>query len=159
MQTSRRLSDDSARNPRGPVGDVVRRFAAHRSDLELLPWVILAGAVGNFLGFQAWFLVGRRFGRPLLERRPHWARWIANLQDWLGRYETTMSISRSASWRAWIASAPWRSGCPKFSVQRCTVLNALGALLWAATLAVAGYLLGNLLELALENRRRSPRLC
>jgi hypothetical protein len=25
-------------------------FAAHRSDLELLPSVILAGAVGNFLG-------------------------------------------------------------------------------------------------------------
>ena len=28
------------------------------------------------------------------------------------------------------------------------MLNALGALLWAAPLAVAGYLLGNLLELA-----------
>jgi hypothetical protein len=59
----------------------------------------------TFLVFQAWFLVGRRFGRPLLESRPHRARRIANMQDWFGHYET-MPISRSASWRAWIASAP-----------------------------------------------------
>jgi membrane protein DedA with SNARE-associated domain len=37
------------------------------------------------------------------------------------------------------------------------VLNALGTLLWAATLAVAGHMLGNFLELAPENRRRSAK--
>jgi membrane protein DedA with SNARE-associated domain len=35
------------------------------------------------------------------------------------------------------------------STQRFTGLNALGALLWATVLAVAGYLLGNLLEAVL----------
>ena len=38
-------------------------FAAHRGHLQLVPWVILAGAVGNFLGLQGWYLGGRRFGR------------------------------------------------------------------------------------------------
>jgi hypothetical protein len=32
-------------------------FAMHRGYLELVPWVILAGAVGDFLGFQAWLLL------------------------------------------------------------------------------------------------------
>jgi membrane protein DedA with SNARE-associated domain len=50
-------------------------------------------------------------------------------------------------------------GMPEGTAQRFTALNALGTLLWAPTLAVAGYMLGNLLELALENRRRSPSLC
>lgn len=35
------------------------------------------------------------------------------------------------------------------SIPRFAVLNAVGALLWSATLAVVGFLLGNVLELLL----------
>ena len=123
-------------------------FAAHRGYLELVPWVILAGTVGNFLGFQAWFLVARRFGRPLIERRPHWAGRIRKVQGWLGRFESILIIViRFIPGLDTIGTVA--IGMSGVSVSRFTVFNALGALLWAAALALAGYLLGNLLELVL----------
>jgi membrane protein DedA with SNARE-associated domain len=123
-------------------------FAAHRGYLELVPWVILAGAVGNFLGFQAWFLIGRKLGRPLAERRPHWTGRIEKVQGWLERYEAMLIVGiRFMAGLDTVGTVA--IGMSNVSVQRFTVLNALGAFLWAATLAVAGYLLGHVLELAL----------
>jgi membrane protein DedA with SNARE-associated domain len=125
-------------------------FAAHRGYLDLVPWVVLAGAVGNFLGFQAWFLIGRRFGRPLLDRRPQWAGSVAKVQDWLGRFESLLIVAirfmPGLDTVGTVAIGMSRVGGPRF-----TVLNALGALLWAAILASCGYLLGNLLELVLSD--------
>ena len=120
-------------------------FAAHRGYLQLAPWVILAGAVGNFLGFQAWFLVGRRFGRPLIDRRPQWAGRIEKVQDWLGRFESLLIIAIRFM-PGFDTVGTVAIGMSTVSTQRFTVLNGLGALLWAAVLAVVGYLLGNLLE-------------
>lgn len=124
-------------------------FAAHRGHLELIPWVILAGAVGNFLCVQAWFLAGRKFGQPLVAKRPYWAERVAKVQGWLERYETLLIIAiRFIAGAAGVGSLA--IGMTHVSTVRFTVLNGLGALLWATTLAVAGYLLGNLLELVLE---------
>jgi membrane protein DedA with SNARE-associated domain len=123
-------------------------FAAHRGYLDLVPWVILAGAVGNFLGFQAWFLVGRKFGRPLLERRPQWAARVAKVQDWLGRFESLL-IVLIRFMPGFDTAGTVAIGMSRVSAPRFTALNALGALLWAATLASGGYLLGNLLEAVL----------
>jgi len=123
-------------------------FAAHRGYLDLIPWVILAGAVGNFLGFQAWFLAGRKFGRPLLERRAQWAARVEKVQDWLGRFETLLIVGIRFM-PGFDTVGTVAIGMSRVSAQRFTVLNALGALIWAAILASGGYLLGNLLELVL----------
>jgi membrane protein DedA with SNARE-associated domain len=128
-------------------------FAAHRGYLDLVPWVILAGAVGNFLGFQAWFLAARKFGRPLLERRPHWTKRIEKVQGWLERYEA-MLIVAIRFMPGFDSVGTVAIGLSDVSVRRFTVLNALGALIWAATLAAAGYLLGNVLELVLGDLAR-----
>jgi membrane protein DedA with SNARE-associated domain len=40
-------------------------------------------------------------------------------------------------------------GMSNVSLQRFTVLNAFGAFIWVATLAAAGYLVGNVLKLVL----------
>lgn len=120
-------------------------FAAHRGHLQLVPWVILAGAVGNFLSMQAWFLAGRRFGRPLVERRPHWAARIDKVQGWLGRYEAMLVVAIrflvGFGSVGGVALGMSSLGAPRF-----TLLNALGALLWATALALAGYLLGEMIE-------------
>jgi membrane protein DedA with SNARE-associated domain len=125
-------------------------FAAHRGYLDLVPWVILAGAVGNFIGYQAWFLAARKLGRPLLDRRPHWMGRIEKVQGWLKRYEAMLivGIRFMAGFDTVGTVAIGMSDVP---LHRFTVLNALGALVWAATLAAAGYLLGNVLELVLED--------
>lgn len=125
-------------------------FAAHRGHLQLVPWVILAGAVGNFLSMQAWFLAGRKFGRPMVERRPHWAARIERIQDWLARYEATLIVAiRFLVGFSNVGSVAM--GMSTLSTPRFTLLNGLGALLWATTLAVAGYLLGSFLELVLAD--------
>jgi membrane protein DedA with SNARE-associated domain len=120
-------------------------FAAHRGHLQLVPWVILAGAVGNFLSMQAWFLAGRRFGRPMVERRPHWSARIEKVQGWLERYEALLVVA--IRFLVGFGSVGGVAiGMSSLSAPRFTLLNGLGALLWATTLAVAGYLLGDLVE-------------
>lgn len=120
-------------------------FAAHRGHLQLVPWVILAGAVGNFLSMQAWFMAGRRFGRPIVDRRPHWSARIDKVQDWLARYEAMLIIAiRFLVGFSTVGSVAM--GMSTLGARRFTLLNALGALLWASALAVAGYLLGELIE-------------
>jgi membrane protein DedA with SNARE-associated domain len=120
-------------------------FAAHRGHLQLVPWVILAGAAGNFLSMQAWFLAGRRFGRPMVERRPHWAARIEKVQGWLMRYEALLVIAiRFLVGFGNVGSIA--IGMSSLGTPRFTVLNGLGALLWATALALAGYLLGDLIE-------------
>lgn len=124
-------------------------FAAHRGHLELIPWVILAGAVGNFVCLQAWFLVGRRFGRPLVEKRPHWADRVEKVQGWLARYESLLIVAiRFVAGASGVGTLA--IGMTQIDTARFTMLNALGALLWATSLAIAGYLLGHLLELVLS---------
>jgi membrane protein DedA with SNARE-associated domain len=123
-------------------------FAAHRGYLDLVPWVILAGAAGNFLGFQAWFLAGRKFGRPLLERRPQWAKRAEKVQRWLGRFENLLIVAIRFM-PGFDTVGTVAIGMSRVSAPRFTALNALGALLWAAILASGGYLLGNLLEVVL----------
>jgi len=120
-------------------------FAAHRGHLQLVPWVILAGAVGNFLSMQAWFLAGRRFGRPIVERRPHWSARIGQVQGWLARYDAMLIIAiRFLVGFGNVGSVAM--GMSTLGVPRFTLLNGLGALLWATALAIAGYLLGDLIE-------------
>jgi membrane protein DedA with SNARE-associated domain len=123
-------------------------FAAHRGYLDLIPWVILAGAAGNFLGFQAWFLAGRKFGRPLLERRPQWAARVAKVQDRLGRFESLLIVAIRFM-PGFDTVGTVAIGMSRISAPRFAALNALGALLWAAVLASGGYLLGHLLEAVL----------
>jgi membrane protein DedA with SNARE-associated domain len=126
-------------------------FAAHRGHLQLVPWVILAGAVGNFLSMHAWFLAGRRFGRPMVERRPHWSARIEKVQGWLERYEAMLVVAIRFLF-GFGSVGGVAIGMSRLSAPRFTLLNGLGALLWATTLAVAGYLLG-----VPVNSRETPR--
>jgi membrane protein DedA with SNARE-associated domain len=120
-------------------------FAAHRGHLQLVPWVILAGAVGNFLSMQAWFLAGRKLGRPMVERRPHWSARVEKVQGWLERYEAVLVVA--IRFLVGFGSVGGVAiGMSKLDASRFTLLNALGALLWASALAVAGYLLGEMIE-------------
>jgi hypothetical protein len=47
-------------------------FSAHRGTLKLLPWVILAGFVGNSIQNQAYFVLGRRYGTRTVDKHPDW---------------------------------------------------------------------------------------
>jgi membrane protein DedA with SNARE-associated domain len=123
-------------------------FAAHRGWLVLLPWVILAGAAGNFLASLGWFLAARTLGERILELRPGWAREVGRVRPYLQRYESLAIIGirfvPGMSLGGLFAAALAGVSLPRF-----IVLNTIAALLWAALYGVLGYLLGHAVEQAL----------
>jgi membrane protein DedA with SNARE-associated domain len=131
-------------------------FAAHRGWLVLLPWVILAGAAGNFLASLMWFLAARTLGDRILELRPGWGREVARVRPFLQRYESLAIIgirfvpgmSLGGLFAAALAGVP----LPRF-----LLLNTVAALLWAAAYGVLGYLLGHAVEQALGEIERAEK--
>jgi membrane protein DedA with SNARE-associated domain len=94
---------------------------------------------------QAWFLAGRRFGRPIVDRRPHWSARIEKVQGWLARYDAMLVIAiRFLVGFGSVGSVAM--GMSTLGAPRFTLLNGLGAVLWATALALAGYVLGDLIE-------------
>lgn len=120
-------------------------FAAHRGWLVLIPSVILAGAVGNFLAGSAWFFAIRAVGEQVLTRRPRWAAEVARVRSRLERWEAPFILGirfvPGLATGGLIAIA--LSG---IAPARFLLLNALGAVLWAVTFGMLGYLLGHLVE-------------
>jgi len=57
-------------------------FSAHRGYLELLPWVVLAGFVGNFIQNQVYFILGRRYGNRTMEKHPDWKPRLQQVSGW-----------------------------------------------------------------------------
>jgi membrane protein DedA with SNARE-associated domain len=70
------------------------------------------------------------------------------VQDWLSRFEGPLIVGIRFM-PGFDTVGTVAIGMSRVSAQRFTLLNALGSLLWAAVLALAGYLLGNLLEAVL----------
>ncbi len=120
-------------------------FAAHRGWLVLLPSVILAGAVGNFLAGAAWFFAIRAIGEQILTRRPAWAAEVAKVRTHLDRWEVPVILGvrfvPGLATGGLIAVA-----LSSITPARFLVLNAVAAVLWALAFGVLGYLLGHAVE-------------
>lgn len=128
-------------------------FAAHRGWLELVPFVILAGAVGNFLAATAWFFGVRAIGEQILTRRPEWAAQVAKVRAQLDRWEVPVILG--VRFLPGIATAGLIAvALSGISAARFLVLNAIAAALWATSFGLLGYLLGNSVELLLGEVER-----
>lgn len=131
-------------------------FAAHRGWLVLVPWVILAGAAGNFLASAGWFVAIRRVGDGILDRRPEWAAQVARVRPHLQRWETPVILGirfvPGLALGGLIAVA--LSG---ITLRRFLALNVVAALAWAAAYGTLGYLLGNGVERLLGQIERFER--
>ena len=106
-----------------------------------LPLVVLAAMIGSAAWGQTWFQVGSVSGRGLLARRPEWQARAAVVEGWLSR------------WGLWVllfgrfivgmgTLLPAMIGASGFSRLRFCVLDTLGALIWAAVMACAGFGIG-----------------
>jgi membrane protein DedA with SNARE-associated domain len=105
-------------------------FAAHRGWLVLVPYVILAGAVGNFLAGGAWFFATRALGDKVLARRPRWAREVAKVQPRLERWEAPVILG--------VRFLPGLATAGLIAVALSGILPARFLLLNAVRLAVGG---------------------
>ncbi len=113
---------------------------AHAGVLSL-PLVVLSAMLGSLAWGQTWFQVGRVSGRALLERRPQWQARAVAVERWL---------SRSGLWvlifgRFLVGMGtllPAMIGASGYARARFCVFDTLGALVWAAVVACAGFGVG-----------------
>jgi membrane protein DedA with SNARE-associated domain len=120
-------------------------FLAHQGYLTFIPWVILAGFCGNFLDTMICYLIGRRGGKAIEKKKPGWSSRIENLHRWLERYQalTVIGVRFIPGFRTAGAVA---IGIARVPPARFVVLNVLGALLWALSIGISGYLFGHILQ-------------
>ena len=123
-------------------------FSAHRGYLKLLPWVILAGFVGNYIQNQAYFVLGRRYGTRTVNKHPDWKPRLQKVHGWLARYRSSLIVGLRflPGFRVMGGVA---IGMSDVSTVQFVVWNAIGALLWALVIGCLGYLCGHVLELLL----------
>ena len=121
-------------------------FSAHRGYLELLPWVVLAGFVGNFTQNLIYFILGRRYGNRMMEKHPDWKPRLQQVHGWLRRFQSSLIIGlRFVPGFRVIGGVA--IGMSDVSLFRFAVFNLIGAVLWAVVIGILGYLCGHVLEL------------
>lgn len=130
---------------------VLAGFAAHRGLLDPLAVVSIAAAAG-FAGDQAFFWLGRRHGAALLARWPSLARQSARVQPLIDRWHEALIIGVRFAYGLRVAG-PVLIGMSKLSAWRFSAFNALGALLWATSVAAVGWAFGAAAEALLGELR------
>jgi len=115
---------------------------AHRGLLSL-PMVLAVAFFGGVLGDQIWFQIGRRFGQPIIDRRPAWHRRMAVIDRLLHRYGTLfVLLFRFLPVPLLRTVTPVLLGSRGYPVLRFTALNIAGGALWTVLLTAAGWGIG-----------------
>jgi membrane protein DedA with SNARE-associated domain len=127
-------------------------YAAHQ-DYLWLPLVVAVAFVGATLGDQIFFFAGRFFGPALLRRFDGIASHADRVNAVLVRHSALLVIGLRFTYGLRIAG-PIIVGMSTLPARRFLLYNAIGALIWAPTIAGAGYLLGHVLEKLLVDLKR-----
>jgi len=130
-------------------------LAAHRGYLQL-PWLIAVGALGAFIGDQVYFMAGRRFGGRLLARFPRFQPGAAKVDALLER-RPSVSVLAVRFLYGLRTVGPIAIGMTAMPWHRFALFNGLGAVLWAACWACAGYLAGDVAQMFLGDLERVER--
>ena len=123
---------------------VLAGLAAHQGYL-VLTWVILAAFAGSLCGDQLFFYLGRKHSQAVLSRRPVWKEKAEKVHKMMNRFQTPMILSFRFLYGLRTV-APFVIGMSSVSVKKFILLNAAGALVWAAAVASGGYFFGRALE-------------
>lgn len=131
---------------------VLAGFATHRGHLH--PAVLLLVAVaGAVLGDQIFYYLGRRHGNALLARFPTLASRATKAQSLIARYHAPVIVVLRFTYGLRIVG-PLMVGMSAVSHWQFTLWNTLGAVLWAALVISAGYLVGDALQWLLGDIRK-----
>jgi len=129
----------------GALSDQLVVFGTERSGPDAFVAVAVAGTLGYLAGSLVGWWIGRRGGRPFLERHGRWLhlnrprmeraeRWFDRWDDWAVFIGRITPLARSfISIPAGVFGAPLR---------RYTLLTLLGSAIWAFGFGAVGYALG-----------------
>ncbi len=124
-------------------------LAAHQTALKL-PEVIAIATLGGMLGDQALFWTGRYFGPRLLPRLHRQQAAIDRVSSLIDRYPTASIFSVRFLYGMRLVG-PMVIGASRLSPIRFSVINLLGAAVWATLFVMAGYWAGEALQTLFGN--------
>ena len=130
---------------------VLAGFAAHLGYLSL-PVVIATAAVAGFIGDQALYAIGRRWGETIFKKHPKLAALRPRAKHLLDRYGAWAAFGVRFMVGMRIAGAI-TIGAAGFPQRRFLPANAAGAVVWAIVMGTAGYAFGQAFTLFLERAR------
>ena len=109
------------------------------------PWLLMIFVwLGSCAGDQLWFFLGRKFGATALHKIPSAEKRLAVAFRFLDRYGTIFVLTfRFVYGIRNVSSAA--CGIAGMSRARFSVLNLIGAGLWAATFVAAGWFLAGMI--------------
>ena len=125
----------------GETAVLVGGVVAARGEVELVPLIGLVWAAA-FGGDLVSFLIGRRLGRPFIERNAGRLRMsperLARVDGFYARHGgKAVLLGRFVG--VVRAVSPFLAGASGLGLRRFTVWSSAGALLWAATFTLVGY--------------------
>lgn len=119
---------------------VLAGFLAHQQYFQI-ERVILVAFVGTLLGDQLFFLIGRRYGQPFIQRRPHWKSKANRVESWLDRHENWLIVEFRFIY-GMRSVTPFILGASDVSWRKYFFLNTVGALVWATVIGMVGFSFG-----------------
>jgi membrane protein DedA with SNARE-associated domain len=116
-------------------------FLAHQGYLDA--WTVwMIAAVSAIIGDQAYFLLGHRYGRGLLDRTPRFiSASFATANRMVSRHPTRVLLLMRFIFGMRVL-LPIICGMSSISYKRFTFFNSLMALVWAGVFIGLGYLFG-----------------
>jgi membrane protein DedA with SNARE-associated domain len=124
-------------------------LAAHQTSLKLVD-VITVAALGGMLGDQILFWTGRYFGPRILPRLHRQKAAIDRVSALIERYPTASIFSVRFLYGMRLVG-PLVIGASRLSPIRFSLVNLLGAAVWATLFVMGGYWAGEFLENLLGN--------
>lgn len=113
-----------------------------------LPWIIVVGTIAATTGDNTGYWIGRKGGRPLLERWKrffHAAEGIASAEKLIERYGALAIFLARFVTGARVIAGPL-AGVLRMEWKRFALFNFLGALVWVTTIAGVAYAFGSQLD-------------
>jgi len=118
--------------------------ASARDDINIV-FLISVIFLAAFIGDQVGYVIGRKLGRPYLERKnsPKMQKMLARSEQFYERYGWwSVVIARYIPWvRTFV---PPIAGTVKMNYYKFLSANALGALLWGVGITLAGFYSGSI---------------
>jgi membrane-associated protein len=128
-------------------------FLAYSEHRLQLTWIIIIGICACTLGDNVGYFIGRRGGRPLLERHQRWFRissaTLERGESLFARHGAAAIFSARFIFGMRIIAGPL-AGVLCMPWRRFLLFNFLGAIVWVSAVATVGYVFGREFDRVLQ---------